>query len=78
MARPQCDTPLVTRKLGYKKGREMEKVCPKFSTRKHYYKEGRKEGRKGNRDKRKDISYFLIYEKRDYIKQCSFSFGPTF
>jgi hypothetical protein len=38
----------------------------------------RKEERKGNRDKREDISYFLIYEKRDYIKQCSFSFGPTF
>jgi hypothetical protein len=34
--------PLVTRKLSYKKGREMEKVCPKFTTRKHYYKEGRK------------------------------------
>jgi hypothetical protein len=56
----------VTRKHCYKKGREMERVCPKFTT------------RKGNRDKRKDISYFLIYEKRDYIKQCSFSFGPTF
>jgi hypothetical protein len=45
MARPQCDTPLVTRRHCYKKGRDMEKVCPKFTTRKHYYKEGRKKER---------------------------------
>jgi hypothetical protein len=46
--------PLVTRKHRYKKGREMEKVCPKFTTRKHCYKEERK----GNRDEKKGHKLF--------------------